>query len=118
MTTLARLASAGLVVDLANLTPAQFEIVDALRQGGTTKGDLECIEECERFALAALEIEREGRPGASAVAAIDVCLPAFLQETEIADILNLGMVAEEGADLGGILAGASHAQLERLKTAQ
>lgn len=44
MTTLARLASTGLIVDLANLTPSQFQIMTDLRNGGTPKGELECIE--------------------------------------------------------------------------
>ena len=71
--------------------------------------------------LAALQIEREGRAGAGAVAAIDVGLAgvaAILEEAEIADRLDLGLVAKQGADLGRILAGLAHPQLERLEASQ
>ena len=68
----------------------------------------------DRLRLAALQVEREGRSCAEAVAAVDVRLAIVFQEAEIADPLDLRMVGEEGAHLGGILAGAAHAQLQRL----
>jgi hypothetical protein len=65
-------------------------------------GDLERVEEGEGLGLAALEVEREGRSRAGAVAPVDVGLPrvaALREEAEIADALDLGMVAKEAADL-------------------
>ena len=53
------------------------------------------------------------------MAPINVRLPrAFLEEAQIADLLDLRMALQEIADLGGILAGAIHAQFERLEAAQ
>src|SRR5206468_10388798 len=77
------------------------------------------VEELERFYLAALEVEREGRARAEAVALVDVGLTrAFLEEAEVADLLHLRVAAQEVADLGGILAGAVHPQLQRLEAAE
>ena len=84
-------------------------------------GDLQGVEEGEGLLLAALQIEREGRAGAGAVAAVDVGLAgvaALLEEAEIADALDLGMVAQEAAHLVRILAGPDHSQLERLEAPQ
>ena len=87
-------------------------------QADREMGDLERVQEGEGLRLAALQIEREGRARAGAVAAVDVGLAgvaALLEEAEIADALHLGMVLEEAADLLGILAGAGHPELERLE---
>src|SRR3954470_20018597 len=83
--------------------------------------DAERIEEGEGLLLAALQIEREGRAGAGAVAAVDVRLPgvaAVLEEAEIADALDLGVVAKEAADLVRILPGPDHPELEGLEAPQ
>src|ERR1700761_7900126 len=79
-------------------------------------GDLERVEEGERFLLATLEIEREGRSRPAAMPRVDVGLAlvlAVLEEAEIADTFDLRMVAQEFADLDRILARAAHAQFER-----
>ena len=82
-------------------------------------GDRQIVEEGEGLFFAALHIEREGRAGAGAVAVVDVGLArARIEEAEIADAFDLGMVAQESADLGRVLAGAGHAQLQRLQAAQ
>src|SRR5258708_24511228 len=82
-------------------------------------GDLQRVEEGERLFLAALQIEREGRAGAGAMALKDVRLArSILEETEIADLLDLRMAAQEIAYLLGILAGAVHSKLERFEAAQ
>src|SRR3546814_16840574 len=52
------------------------------------------------------------------MAFVDIGLPVILQETEIADALDLGMVAEEGAYLGRILARAGHTEFQCLEAAQ
>ena len=50
---------------------------------------------------------------------VDVRLPAaLLKETQVADPLDLGMVAQPGADLRRIFARPAHPQFERLETAQ
>src|SRR5206468_9097693 len=73
----------------------------------------------ERLLLAALEIERESRTGAGAMAFEDVGLTrAFFEEAQIADLLDLRMAAEEIAHLRGILAGAVHPQFQRLEATQ
>jgi len=60
-------------------------------------GDLQGVEEGESLAFAALEIERESRSRAGAMAVVDVGLArARLEETEVADRFDLGMVAQEG----------------------
>ena len=57
-------------------------------------GDLQRVEEGERLLLAALQVEREGRAGAGAMALVDVRLArAFLEEAEIADLLDLRVAA-------------------------
>ena len=42
---------------------------------------------------------------------------SLLEEAEIADLFDLGMVAQEGADLGGVFARAVHPQFERFEAA-
>src|SRR6185503_5695920 len=75
--------------------------------------DLQRVEERERLFLAALEIEREGRAGAGAMAAVDVRLArTVFEKAEIADLLDLGMLTQERADLRRILAGLAHPELE------
>src|SRR3954463_16361116 len=82
-------------------------------------GDLQCIEERERLLLAALEVEREGRARASAVAPEDVGLARpVLEKAEIADLLDLRMGPEEIAYLGGVLTGAAHPEFERLEASE
>src|SRR5205085_8892766 len=72
----------------------------------------------EGFFLPALEVKREGRTCAAAVALVDVGLArALFEEAEVADAFDLGMIAQEAADLGGILSCTLHAQLQRLKAA-
>src|SRR5438309_1161865 len=97
------------------------------RRGGAGEGlrsaqadreicDLERVEEGERFFLAALQVEREGRAGAEAIAPKDIGLGrAFLEKAEVTDLLDLRVAAQEIADLRGIFAGAAHPQLERLE---
>ena len=63
-------------------------------------GDLQRVEEGKGFALAALQVEREGRSRAGAMAPVDISLArSLLQKSEIADALDLRVVAQEGADL-------------------
>src|SRR5688572_30778255 len=82
-------------------------------------GDGQRVEERERLALAAFQIERKGRSGAGAMALVDVRLPRpFLEKAEVADRLDFRMAAEEFADPGGVLTGAIHPELERLEAAQ
>ncbi len=81
-------------------------------------GDLERVEEAERLGLAALQVEREGRSRARAMAAEDVGLGrSVLKEAEIADMIDLGMVLQIGADLRRILARAAHAQFQGFEAA-
>src|SRR3546814_9557054 len=54
-------------------------------------GDLERIEEGESLTFAAFQVERESGAGAGAMAFVDIGLPVILQETEIADALDLGI---------------------------
>src|SRR6185312_3492493 len=76
-------------------------------------------EEGERLLLATLQVEREGRAGAAAMALEDVGLArATLEEAEVADFLYLRMASKEVAHLGRILARAAHAHFERLGAAQ
>src|SRR5215213_4400385 len=82
-------------------------------------GDREVVEEGERLFLAALQVKRKGRAGAGAMPRVNIGLPrAFLQEAEVADLLDLWMMAEEFAHLDRILAGALHPKLQRLQAAQ
>src|SRR3546814_230343 len=80
--------------------------------------DLQRVEKAEALRLASLDEQRKGRSGAGAVALEDILLRPFLQKAEIAEPLDLRMLLQEGADLGGILARAAHAQLDRLQAAQ
>src|SRR3546814_5727238 len=75
--------------------------------------DLQRVEKAEALRLAALDEQRKGGSGAGAVALEDILLRPFLQKAEIAEPLDLRMLLQEGADLGGILARAAHAQLDR-----
>src|SRR3546814_3247295 len=68
--------------------------------------------------FSALDEEREGRTGAGAVAVENILLTRIGDEAEIAEPLDLGMVAKEGADLQRILARAVHAQFERFEAAE
>src|SRR5690349_18042509 len=43
---------------------------------------------------------------------------SFLEEAEISDLFDLRVAAQEVADLGRILAGAGHSELQRLKAAK
>src|SRR3954453_14797245 len=82
-------------------------------------GDLQRVEEGERLLLTALEVQRKGRARARAMALEDVGLARTLfEEAQIADFLDLRVAAEEITNLGGILAGAVHAELERLEASQ
>src|SRR4051794_36689476 len=82
-------------------------------------GDLQRVEEGECLLLTALKVQREGRARPRAMAVEDVGLARTLfEETQIADLLDLRVAAEEITNLGGILAGAVHAELERLEASQ
>ena len=82
-------------------------------------GDLQGVKESEGLALAAFQIKREGRSGAEAVALVNVVLArSGLEETKIANRLDFGVILEEGAHLGGILAGAAHPQLKRFEATE
>src|SRR4051812_34908811 len=82
-------------------------------------GNLERVEEGECLLFTALEVEREGRSGAGAVALEDIRLArSLLEETEVSDLLDLRVALQEIAHLGRILAGTVHAHFERLKAAQ
>ena len=75
-------------------------------------GNTQRVEKGERLLFASLEIKREGRPRAGAMATVDVGLPRFIfEEAEVSYLLDLGMGAEEFADLRGIFARTVHAQL-------
>src|SRR3546814_8441223 len=65
-------------------------------------GDPERIEKGETLLLAALDVEREGRARAGAVAAEDIGLRVVLQKAELTDAPDLGVVAQEFAPLGGL----------------
>src|SRR3982751_1270393 len=78
--------------------------------------NLQRVEEGERLLLAALQIEREGRTGAGAMAVVDVRLPrSFFQKAEIADAFDLWMLAQEFAYRDRVLAGALHPEFKRLE---
>ena len=81
-------------------------------------GDLQIIEEAEAFRLAAFQKHAEGAARAKAVAIIDVLLARILDVTKIAEARHLGVAFQESADLGGVLTGALHPQLDRFETAQ
>src|SRR5437870_11604654 len=82
-------------------------------------GDLERVEEGERLLLSALQIEREGRSRAGAMTVTNVGLArAFLEEPEIADLLDLRVTAQEIADLGRIPVCPLHPQLKSFEAAQ
>src|SRR5438046_10720099 len=79
-------------------------------------GDLEAVEEGKGFAFTALQVKREGRPGAGAMALVDILLMRTgFEEAEIADLFNLGMVAEELADFLRAFTGPIHPQFERFE---
>ena len=70
-------------------------------------GDGQCVQERERLFLAALQVEREGRAGAGAMTLVNVRLArALFEEAQITDLLDLRVLAQERAYLGGIAAGA------------
>src|SRR3546814_4104510 len=64
-------------------------------------GDPERIEKGETLLIAPLDVEREARARSGAVAAEDIGLLVVLQKAEIADALDLEVVAQEFAHLGG-----------------
>src|SRR6185503_2371373 len=81
--------------------------------------DLQRIEEGERLLLATLEVELEGRAGAGTVTAIDVGLTrALLEEAEVANLLDLRVLAQEVAHARRILARLAHPQFERFEAPQ
>src|SRR3546814_14064301 len=80
--------------------------------------DLERVEEAEALLLAPLDEEREGRAGAGAMAVENILLTRIGDEPQIAESLDLGMVAQICADLQRIFARAAHAQFERFEAAQ
>src|SRR3546814_1098738 len=65
-----------------------------------------------------LDEEREGRAGAGAMAVENILLTRIGDEPQIAESLDLGMVAQICADLQRIFARAAHAQFERFEAAQ
>ena len=85
-------------------------------------GDAQRVEKGKALRLPALQEQRKGAARAKAVAAVDIGLPLVarraFQKAEIADAFDLGMIAQESADLRRIFAGARHAQLQRLKAPQ
>src|SRR3546814_3279887 len=68
--------------------------------------------------LAPLDEEREGRAGAGAMAVENILLTRIGDEPQIAESLDLGMVAQICADLQRIFARSAHAQFERFEAAQ
>src|SRR3546814_8455313 len=80
--------------------------------------DLQRVQKGEGLRLAALEVEREGRSRARAMATVYVGLPLGLRKAEIDDLLHLRLVLQPGADPGGILARPAHAQFQRLQRPQ
>jgi hypothetical protein len=70
-------------------------------------GDLQRVEEGEGLPLAALQVERKGRPRAGAVALVVVSLARTLfEETKVSDRLHFRMIAKELAHFLGAFAGA------------
>src|SRR3546814_8952799 len=78
--------------------------------------DLERVEEAEALLLAPLDEEREGRAGAGTMAVENILLTRIGDEPQIAESLDLGMVAQICADLQRIFARAAHAQFERFRS--
>src|SRR3546814_5883864 len=65
-----------------------------------------------------LDEEREGWAGSGAMAVENILLKWIGDEPQIAESLDLGMVAQICADLQRIFARAAHAQFERFEAAQ
>ena len=78
---------------------------------GGPREDLEMSTENSAGGIESLQLEiRDAAPSGHHAEA-----RAILEETEIADLLDLGVLAQIFADLGGILSGAGHPQLQRLE---
>ena len=81
--------------------------------------DAQTVEHGEGFALAASDPERKGRAGTRALTVEDEAgRRTGLEEAEIGDALDLGMIAQEGRDRAGVLVGPPVAQGEGLKRPQ